>query len=92
MSCLANDIFKEKMQKLIWDDIWDDLLRDKNAWESLCCDKTKLTDFMNKSQTIIDLDYLIEKLGSFVPDILKNEKYTQLTEIWKETKKTIRLL
>jgi hypothetical protein len=87
MSCLANDIFEKKMQNLIW----DDLLHDKNAWESFCCDKTKVTDFINKSQTIIELDCLLEKLGSFVPDILANDKYKQLTKIWKENKKAIRL-
>jgi hypothetical protein len=86
MNCLANDIFTEKMQNLIW----DDLLRDKNAWESLCHDKTRVTDFINKTQTIIDLDCLIEKLGGFVPDMLTNDEYTQLAEIWNKTKKVIK--
>ena len=86
MTCLANDIFKEKMQNLIWDGI----LRDTKEWEAFCRDKAGVTDFFNKSQTIIDLDCLIEKLGSFVPGILAKEKYTELKEIWVKTKESIK--
>jgi len=87
MNCLANDIFKEKMQNLIW----DGLLRDEEAWESFCRDKTRVTDFINKSQTIIDLDCLIEKLGSFVPELLTKDEYSQFEEIWDKTKRSIKL-
>ena len=86
MSCLANDLFKKKMQDLIW----DGLLHDAKAWESFCHDKTRVTDFMDKSKTIIDLDCLIEKLGSFVPDILTKNEYDKLVEIWDKTKKRVK--
>jgi hypothetical protein len=87
MDHLANDIFKKKMQNLIWDGI----LRDTEEWEAFCRDKARVTDFFDKSQTIIDLDCLIEKLGSFAPDILTKEKYTELKNKWDETKKSIKL-
>jgi hypothetical protein len=86
MTCLANNIFKEKMQNLIWDGI----LRDKDEWEAFCRDKVRVDDFFYKSQTIIDLDCLIEKLDSFFPRILTKEEYTELKETWDKTKENIK--
>lgn len=87
MNCISNTIFAQRMQNLIWDDI----LKNANDWETFCHDKSKVSDFMAKSQTIICIDCLIEKLGAFGEDFVKQENYKQLKESWEATKKNIKI-
>jgi hypothetical protein len=72
--------------------IWDGILKDAKKWETFCKDKSKITDFMVKSQTIICIDCLIEELYSFVPDILEQQKYKELKAIWEKTIKSIEII
>jgi len=89
MSCLANTIFKEKMQNLFWVH-WDSILKKKDEWERFCRNKSEVTGFIEKSMTVIDIDCLIQKLGGFDPAILEQNVYKELSEVWEKTKRSLK--